>query len=283
MLQSVMRGGDRFSVFYSYNPPKSRDSWVNKEALRNVTGRLVHDSCYLDVDPAWNGPTFCAEAEELKTSNPRAYAHEYLGEVTGTGGAVFENLELRSITDEEIAEFDRITNGVDWGYFPDPWAFVRCHYDSARRTLYIFDAASTVRQGNDATAAIVLEKLAGEQQQVICDSAEPKSVSDYKRLNIAAIAAKKGPGSVEYGMKWLQALQAIVIDPVRAPGPAAEFSEYEYERNREGEFCSGFPDHDNHFIDATRYSQMFNVGRGTWSDAEQRSLLGLAPREEKTA
>ena len=49
------------------------------------------------------GPRFFDDAETLKQRDPVAYAHEYMGEVVGCGTAVFENLELRPITGEEIA------------------------------------------------------------------------------------------------------------------------------------------------------------------------------------
>ena len=276
VLQSVLRGGETFTVFYSYNPPKSRDSWVNREAIVPHADRLVHESSYTDVPPAWLGPVFLAEAEELRTSNPTAYAHEYLGDVTGTGGAVFENLSVQEIPQAQVDEFDRISNGVDWGYFPDPWVLERCHYDSARRTLYVFDEATATRTGNDETGAMVLAKCG--RQTVLCDSAEPKSIHDYCNLGILASPVKKGAGSVEYGMKWLQALKSIVIDPKRCPLAAEEFTRYEYERNREGEYCTGFPDMNNHAIDAVRYAQTRNM-RGTWSTADILAWGGIKEEE----
>jgi len=270
ILQSLMRGGEHFTVMYSYNPPKSRDSWANKESMHGRDDRLVHTSTYLEVPRKWLGETFIAEAEELKSHKPDAYAHEYMGDVTGTGGAVFENLTIREITDEEVSQFDRIHNGVDWGYFPDPWVFGRMHFDAGRKTLYLFDEAATVRMGNTETANIVKEHLtyvgtqpnykAGtpkpsyHRELVICDSAEPKSIADYRRLDVDARPARKGPGSVEHGMKWLQSLDEIVVDPKRCPLASQEFSLYEYERNREGEYVSGFPDSNNHWIDLCRYA-----------------------------
>lgn len=53
---------------------------------------------------------------------------------------MFKNVNVRAINDDEIAQFDRIYHGVDWGYFPDPWAYNRCYYDAARRKLYNIDA-----------------------------------------------------------------------------------------------------------------------------------------------
>ena len=56
-------------------------------------------------------------------------------------------------------------------------------------------------------------------------------------------------------MKWLQSLNAIVIDPARCPDTAAEFTGYEYARDpRSGEVLPGYPDLNNHHIDAVRYA-----------------------------
>jgi phage terminase large subunit len=72
-------------------------------------------------------------------------------------------------------------------------------------------------------------------------------------MGLRCIGAEKGPGSVDYSMKWLQSLKAIIIDPKRCPDTWDEFSSYEYEHNKDGEIISGYPDYNNHHIDAVRY------------------------------
>ena len=84
-------------------------------------------------------------------------------------------------------------------------------------------------------------------------------------MGIPARDAKKGPGSVEYSMKWL-AGKRIIIDPRRCPNAWREFSQYEYERDKQGNVISGFPDKDNHSIDATRYA-LERVWRRRWNHA----------------
>lgn len=251
--QSVMRGGNSFYVFKTFNPPISSANWANKYVLTPKASRLTHHSCYLDMPRAWLGKPFFDEAEHLRDTNPTAYRHEYLGEVTGNGGSVFENLQIRTITDEEIAAFDRIYNGIDWGWYPDPFRFERMHYDAARRTLYIFDEYSANKQTNEQTATAVKARTR-DGEIITADAAEMKSVGDYRAFGLRCMAAVKGPGSVEAGIKWLQGLTAIVIDPARCPKAAEEFSGYEYERTRDGEVISAYPDANNHAIDAVRYA-----------------------------
>ena len=250
--QSVLRGGADFFVFYSFNPPKSARNWVNQYVAIEREDTLVHHSTYLTVPPQWLGEQFLVEAQHLKEVKPEAYRHEYLGEVTGTGGEVFGNVTLRAVTDEEISRFDNLRRGIDWGYAADPFAYNVCHYDKTRRRLYIFHEIHKVKLSNRAAAERI--KPEAGSARITCDSAEPKSIDEVKGYGLRVVGAKKGPDSVEYGVKWLQDLEEIIIDPARCPETAREFSGYELERDREGNFKAGYPDKDNHHIDAVRYA-----------------------------
>ena len=217
----------------------------------------MHHSTYRDLPRAWLGERFWADAEHLKAVNPDAYRHEYGGEVVGSGAAVFANLTLRTVTDAELEAFDRLYHGVDWGWYPDPWAYNAVYYDAARRTLVIFDELTRTRTPNRDTARLLLERGVGgdEGGPLTADAAEPKSCADYRAAGLPCRAAQKGPGSVRESMKWLQGLASIVIDPARCPATAAEFAEYEYERDpRTGGVLPGYPDVNNHHIDAVRYA-----------------------------
>ena len=251
--QSLMRGGNKYDVFYSYNPPKSQRSWVNKEVLNTAPGKVIHHSTYLDVPRQWLGETFFVEAEHLKETKPDAYAHEYLGEVTGTGGEVFTNIKLRHISDEEIKAFDRIKRGIDFGYAADPFVYIVCHYDSKRKRLYIFDEIYKVGLSNEKAAELINVRP-NYSQTVICDSAEPKSIAELRRYGLRVRGAKKGPDSVDYGIKFLQSLEEIIIDSRRCPEAAREFYNYELEPDGNDGWKDGYPDRNNHTIDAVRYA-----------------------------
>lgn len=256
--QSLLRGGSDFVVFYSYNPPQSQSNWVNEEVLQKRNDRLVHHSTYLTVPPEWLGEQFLIEAEHLKNVKPTAYQHEYMGEVTGTGGEVFTNLTLREITDSEISHFDHIARGIDWGYAADPFHYTVNHYDKTRRRLYIYYEIQMLKLSNRKAAELV-KKENKWNDVVICDSAEPKSIAEMYSYDLRVLKAKKGPDSVQYGIKWLQDLEEIVIDPKRCPNTAREFLEYELEKDANGNFKGHFPDKNNHSIDAVRYSREFDI------------------------
>lgn len=250
--QSVLRGGDESYDFSSYNPPKSKSNWVNRIKLIPNPKRVIHHSSYLEAPAEWLGQKFIDDAAHLKEINPEAYEHEYLGVPNGDGGNVFEYLEIRDITDEEINRMDRIFAGVDYGWYPDAFCYLRTYYDSAREKIYLIDELYVNKWSNSKTADWI-KKKGYDDYTMICDSAEPKSVNDFRDAGLPARGAIKGPGSIEYGFKFLQT-KILVIDPRRTPNAYKEITEYEYDRDKEGNVISGYPDGNDHAISALRYA-----------------------------
>ena len=172
--------------------------------------------------------------------------------------------------------------GVDWGFSVDPFAFIRCSYDRRTQTIYLLDEIVKRGCSNSDIADMIKAKgydkavpaeysylyLAGttyqEKQLIICDCAEPKSVLDLREMDIKAIECKKYPGSVNYGIRWLQS-KHIIIDPRRTPHAFKEFTEYEYEQTRDGEFLASVPDKDNHLIDGLRYALDMLINNAKYS------------------
>ena len=269
---SVLRGTGGAVTVYSYNPPSSASSWINAEALLPRPGRLVHHSCYDQLPKHWLGESFLAEAQALKASNERAYRHMYLGEVTGTGGQVFDNLSLRTLGEDVLAAQDRWMNGLDFGFAVDPDAFVRVCYDARERRLIVAEEFYGVRTPVECLAEAVRARAAGET--VHCDSADPRMIQELRLRGVNAVGAKKGPGSVREGIRWLQELREIVIDPARCPNAAREFALYEYEQDGRGGFRADCPDRDNHLIDAVRYALEDLIHRRS-AKTVNRSRLGL--------
>lgn len=275
VTQSTKRGGDIFWDFRSFNPPISKNNWANELVeeyeIHPKKNTLIFKTTYLQVPPEWLGQEFLDEAQELKEKNPKAYEHEYLGVPVGTGGDVFPNAsdldmeQLIDITDgygNVIKQkplwqtFDEIYNGIDWGFAKDPFRFVRMHFDKKHLDLYIFDEYSTVKTRNKVVFDILYEeeKKVKKEELVIADSAEEKSIADFKAYGAFIRGADKGPDSVRYGIKWLQGLRNIYIDKRRCPETYKEFTQYEYEQDRDGNFISAYPDENNHSIDAVRYA-----------------------------
>ncbi|KIH69934.1 PBSX family phage terminase large subunit [Salinicoccus roseus] len=255
LLRGELPDGLFYKFFYSYNPPKRKQSWVNKkyESAFVADNTYVHHSTYLD-NP-FISSQFILEAEATKKRNERRYEWEYLGKAIGSGVVPFDNLRFREITNAEVAVFDNYRYGNDFGYAIDPNAFVVWHYDKKKNTIYAVDEIYKVKMSNRELAKEIIKK-GYQNERILADSAEPKSIDELKREHgISRIkGAKKGKDSVEYGERWLDDLDAIVIDPKRTPNIAREFENIDYETDKDGNVKPRLQDKDNHAIDSTRYA-----------------------------
>jgi phage terminase large subunit len=246
--QSIFRGVDptkKQIEFFTYNPPKSARSWINEEAKKEKPGRVVHNSDYLSVPPEWLGEKFVLNAEHLKQTNPDAYEHEYLGRETGTGLEVFQNVVLKPISNKEINLFDNRHQGLDFGYAADPMCFIQGNFDAKKKRLYLFYEYS----GNKITNAQLASRLTDDRlaDVTMADASEPKSIDELRdEHGMNVMAADKYPGSVDHGIKYLQDMEQIIIDPKRCPLAAKEFINYALDVNRQGEVISKYPDRNNH-------------------------------------
>ncbi|MEK5038986.1 PBSX family phage terminase large subunit [Sporosarcina sp. FSL K6-3457] len=278
LLRGELGDGLFYKFFFSYNPPKRKQSWVNKkyETSFQPANTLVHHSTYLD-NP-FISKQFIAEAEATKERNPRKYEWEYEGKAVGSGVVPFDNLKVvaGSITDDMVRAFDNIRQGIDYGYGPDPLAFVRWHYDKKRNGIYAIDELYDQKVSNRKLAEWILKK-GYEKQDMTAESAEPKSNDELrnehgiKRLK----AAIKGPDSVEYGEEWLDDLDFICIDPTRTPNIAREFENIDYQTDRDGNPKPRLEDKDNHTIDATRYAFEGDMKKSNKVKIGSKSKLGL--------
>lgn len=260
ITNSLLRGeldDDLFyKFFYSYNPPKRKQSWVNKkyETSFQPKNTFIHHSTY--KDNPFISKEFLSEVEAARARNPRRAEWEYDGKAIGSGIVPFDNLRIEagSITDEMVANFDNIRQGLDYGYATDPLAFVRWHYDKKRNCIYAIDELYEVKCSNRRAAQWI--KSNKYHYQDIIAEVEPKSNAEMRNehdiLKIRQVT--KGPDSVEYGEKWLDDLDAIYIDPIRTPNIAKEFENIDYQTDRDGNPKPRLEDKDNHTIDATRYA-----------------------------
>lgn len=257
LLRGELADGLFYKFFYSYNPPKRKQSWVNKkyESSFQPDNTFIHHSTYLDN--SYISKEFINEAYATKQRSERRYEWEYLGKAIGSGVVPFDNLRVvaGSITDEMVANFDNIRNAVDFGYATDPLAFVRWHYDKKKNGIYAIDELYGTKISNRKLAEW-LHKKGYAYELIYADSAEPKSIAELKiEHDIPKIkGVKKGPDSVEYGEQWLDDLDFICIDPKRTPNIAKEFENIDYQTDKDGNPKARLEDKDNHCIDSSRYA-----------------------------
>lgn len=253
----------RYKFFYTYNPPKRKQNWVNKKfgTIFIPSNVHVHKSTYLENK--FLSKEFIEEAEQVKETNPKKYDWEYLGKPIGSGVVPFDNLLFRQIDNEEILDFDNIRQGLDWGYSIDPLCMGRMHFDKKRRRLYIFGEIYGVKIGNRQLSDTIV-KRGWDDVEIIADK-DVRAIAELKELGIRIKSAKKPPGSREAGENWLDELDGIIIDPVRCPNIAREFESIDYATDRDGDTIARLEDKDDHSIDMTRYAMSGDMGGSRYS------------------
>ncbi|SJQ00137.1 phage terminase large subunit, pbsx family [Clostridioides difficile] len=190
------------------------------------------------------------DIKALENESDKYYYEVYtLGNWGVLGAVIFKNWRVEDFSDIENT-FDNFRHGIDWGFADDPFAYVKSHYDRMRRKLYICDEIEAVGLLNREAAPLVSKKANGDL--VICDNASPKDVAEFSDLRINAVSARKGAGSIEYGIKFLQGLE-IIIHP-RCQNFKNEINKYKYKEDKNGNILPIAVDKDNHLIDALRYS-----------------------------
>ena len=225
-----------------FNPPKSANNFMNEYTASKVGDKLTHicHSYYYNVPVEWLGKRFFERAEWFKKHKPKYYANNYLGEVTGTGGAIFENLELREITDDEIETMPYFYHGLDFGY-EHPQVFIKCYYDRDTDILYPIEEVFSKRCKNSTFARRI---KAYKTVEIIADSARPDNITDMNDWGFDVIGAVKRWGANkgrDYCWEWLRQCNKIIVDRNRTPHLADELTKLEFELLKDGTFSSEYP------------------------------------------
>lgn len=271
---SVLRS-DYGLVARVFNPPPDAQHWANAEAASKAEDPavLVHHSTWRDVPKEFLGRRFVENAERLYRESPEAAGNELDGETIELTGRVFPHAEDQTIAPERISEFKWTRCGLDWGFEQDPFVWLRVAYDRKTKELYIYDEiynAHTLDEDNVREVKMRLAERDGQgnplftddgqpvfrrskpANEVRADAAGPKDIATWRHLGVEVVSASKRV-PVDDGIRWLQKRSRIVIDRKRCPLAYQEFTRYRAVEDDGGRF-RGYPDKDDHAIDAVRYA-----------------------------
>ncbi|AYK60065.1 MULTISPECIES: PBSX family phage terminase large subunit [Bacillus subtilis group] len=190
----------------------------------------------------------------MKKNNLRRYKIEGLGEWGIAEGAIFTNWREFAFDRFEIAKREGVKSafGLDFGFTTDPSALACSLVDIKNRELYIFDEMYKPGLLNNEIAETITD-MGYRKELIIADSAEQKSIAELRKYGLKKIKpAEKGPDSIKAGIQFLQQF-TIFIHP-KCSNAAMEFSNYVWDKNKDGKLINKPVDEYNHFIDALRYS-----------------------------
>lgn len=239
-------------IHLTFNPI-SIQSWIYDYFFRsNDYGAFALKTTYLDnhYTPEEIGRQF----ELLKSKKPDEYKVYALGEWGSLKqGLVFPEYE---ICDEFPADCKKTGYGLDWGFYPDPTALVRCGTKDGK--LYL-DEEIYETNHTSATRAAKMDMLGIKRGAKIVADRNPEAIAELKAkgfFNI--IPAKKGEGSVKSGISAMHGFQIVITR--RSVNLKTELDNYSWVADRHTETLTGVPeDRFNHAIDAARYWVMEEV------------------------
>ena len=278
--------GQQSQMWFSWNPRHKTDPVDKFLRADPPSDAVVVGTTYRD-NP-WFPDVLRKEMEWDRKRDKDTYAHVWLGDYEQHSEArVFKNWQVEAFETPKDARF---LFGADWGFANDPTTLIRCFAEG--RKLYLDYEAFKVGCEVDHTPAL-FDALACEQMhfhavpctvahpfwkemkeddlkalgckgshcdgmargwEIVADSARPETISfmgrhGYRRI----VPARKGPGSVEEGVKFLQSYD-IVIHP-RCVHTVDEFTHYSFQVHPlTGVVVPVLEDKKNHIIDPTRYA-----------------------------
>ena len=240
-------------ITFSFNPVM-KTHWIFKEffGMWDDAKRLYESEELLILKTTYKDNNFLTEDDirALENETDKYYYDVYtLGNWGILGKVIFKNWRTEDLSDM-VATFDKIRNGLDFGFAEDPNAMVRCHIDKKRKRIYIFEEMVQTGMHDDELADELRARIG--MQYITCDCAEPKAISDLNRKGIRAKAAVKGADSINFGIRFLQGYELIV--DVKCQVIKNELQVYHWQEDKYGNAMKKPVDKDNHCIDALRYA-----------------------------
>ena len=246
-FQLLMRTENK--IFVDFNPDDEQ-VWINQE-LEIKRSKEVGD---VDVivsnykDNIYLPKSLIKEIEYLQQTDKEFWKIYGLGEYGNISGIVFENVNYV----DTMPDCKLVAYGLDFGYSLDPSACVAVYRKDDELYLkeILYEKGLTNQDLANKLKPIV------ERNEVICDSAEPKSIEELYRMNINAKGAVKGKDSILNG---IDILKRFKINVVNSSNLKKEFRSYKWAVDKYGNSLQKPVDKFNHLLDALRYVALIHL------------------------
>ena len=246
-FQLLMRTENK--IYVDFNPDDEQ-VWINQELeikRSNEIGDVeVIVSSY--KDNSFLPASLVKEIEYLQHTDKEFWKIYGLGEYGNISGIVFENVNYV----DTMPDCKLVAYGLDFGYSLDPSACVAVYRKDDELYLkeILYEKGLTNQDLANRLKPIV------ERNEVICDSAEPKSIEELFRMNINAKGAVKGKDSILNG---IDILKRFKINVVNSSNLKKEFRSYKWATDKYGNSLQKPVDKFNHLLDALRYVALIHL------------------------
>ena len=258
ILSKRLRGGDenvKKRKMFSFNPIL-KNHWLYDEYFKSIgwtdeqTEYITDELTILKTWYIHNKYMTQQDIDNLLNEKDEYYKAVYAYGAWGVlGDVIFTNWRVEDLS-EMTAQFTNRRHGLDFGFSSDPAAVVNTHYDTGRKTIYIYRELYETGLTNDILAERVREMITDER--IVADSSEPKSIAELNNHSVYAAVAVKGKDSVNFGIDWLKQ-QTIIVDK-SCINMQNELSQYHWKKDAGGNSLKIPVDKNNHLIDALRYA-----------------------------
>ena len=258
ILSKRLRGGDenvKKRKMFSFNPIL-KNHWLYDEYFKSIgwtdeqTEYITDELTILKTWYIHNKYMTQQDIDNLLNEKDEYYKAVYAYGAWGVlGDVIFTNWRVEDLS-EMAAQFTNRRHGLDFGFSSDPAAVVNTHYDTGRKTIYIYRELYETGLTNDILAGRVTEMIGNER--IVADSSEPKSIAELNNHSVYAAGAVKGKDSVNFGIDWLKQ-QTIIVDK-SCINMQNELSQYHWKKDAGGNSLKIPVDKNNHLIDALRYA-----------------------------
>lgn len=187
----------RRQVFIDYNP--TAPFWAHDKLIgTNPTSNDLSATVRLIISDHRHNP-FLSEKEHARTEGIKdkdlwdVYARGKTGNLVGL---IYKN--WKEIPDEDYPDEDGAFYAIDFGYENDPTALVKLV--RIADSIYVKEVAY---QTGDIPPRNIVQLLKGNgytREPLYCEH-DPEQISQLRRLQIMAIPARKGPGSIKAGIQ----------------------------------------------------------------------------------
>lgn len=250
-FQLLIRTTDK--VFLDFNPD-DEDIWINTkiEQKRSVEKGDVEVIVSTYQDNTFLEQSLIEEIEYLEQTDLEFWKIYGLGQYGKITGLIFPDVK---VVDNIPSNAKLLGYGLDFGFTLDPTTIIELWQHDTN--IYFNEFLYSTGLTNQDIIEECKDRGMDFTKELVCDSAEPKSIDELKRGGLRAIPCVKGADSINFGINTLKSF--VLHSTARSLNMRKEDRKYKWKTDINGDpvkNSKGKPvpmDNNNHTWDARRY------------------------------